>query len=325
MRGLNMVTFNAQKTQATVQGGALISDVIAAAYAKNVQVTTGNCNCVGTLGAILGGGYGNLMGLHGFGVDNLISLQLVTPSGAFVTVTPAESDLWWALRGAGPNFGIVTSAVMKSYSVTPEQNLAWLGPLTFTQDKIEALVQAINDLVLQSNMNIFLYYITTGTPSYTPIVVANLFYYGSETVGRAAFASIIAVGPSHDGTSIVPYDHWNDGAASFCNKGDRKPSYGAGFFKMDPATWRAVWNEFVSFASNPAAGNSIVLMEAYSLIKARTLPDSSSSFPYRSTVNFNAVAVAWYTDPNLDQEAEAFGTAARDLWRSTDGLVANST
>ncbi len=78
MRGLNMVTFNAQKIQATVQDGALISDVIAAAYAKNIQVTTGNCSCVGTLRAILGGGYGNLMGLHGFGVDNLISLQLVT-------------------------------------------------------------------------------------------------------------------------------------------------------------------------------------------------------------------------------------------------------
>ena len=86
MRGINMMTFTAQKTQTTVQGDALISDVIAAAYAQNVQVTTGNCNCIGTLGAILGRLYGNLMGMHGFGVDNLISLQLVTPSGAFVTV-----------------------------------------------------------------------------------------------------------------------------------------------------------------------------------------------------------------------------------------------
>lgn len=320
-----MVTFNAQKTQATVQGGALISDVIAAAYAQNVQVTTGNCNCVGTLGAILGGGYGNLMGLHGFGVDNLISLQLVTPSGAFVTVTQADSDLWWALRGAGPNFGIVTSAVIKSYPVTPAQNFAWQGPLTFTQDKIEALVQAIDDLVLQPSMVIFLYYLTTGAPSYTPIVVANLFYYGGEAAGRAAFAPIFAVGPSHDGTSVVRYDHWNDGGASFCIKGGRKPSYSAGFSKMVPATWRAVWDEFVSFVSDPSAGNSGVVLEAYSLIKARTLPDSSSSFPYRSTVNFNAIAIAWYTDPRLDQKAEAFGTAARDLWRSTDGLAANST
>lgn len=67
---LNAVTFNVERTQVTVQGGALISDVIAAAYANNAQVQTGNCNCVGTLGAILGGGYGNLMGLYGFGVDN---------------------------------------------------------------------------------------------------------------------------------------------------------------------------------------------------------------------------------------------------------------
>lgn len=88
-----MVMFNAQKTQATVQGGALISDVIAAAYAQNVQVTTGNCDCVDTPGAILGGGYDNLMGLHGFEVDNLISLQLVTPSEAFVTIALADRPM----------------------------------------------------------------------------------------------------------------------------------------------------------------------------------------------------------------------------------------
>ncbi|KAL9121092.1 MAG: hypothetical protein Q9187_002353 [Circinaria calcarea] len=324
LRGIQSVTFNAQRTKVTVQGGALVSDVIAAAYANNAQVTTGNCNCVGTLGAILGGGYGNLMGLYGFGVDNLLSLRLVTPAGSFITVTPDDTDLWWALRGTGPNFGIVTSAVMKSYPIPANQSTAWLGGLTFTEDKLESLVQAINDLILQPKMNIFMYYLTSGAPNYTPTIVATVFYYGTEAEGKAAFASIYAIGPSTDGTGIVDYPHWNDGAAGFCIKGDRKPSYGAGFTKMVPATWRAVWNEFVAFTQNPGTGNSVVLMEAYSLFKARSVPDSSSSFPFRSAVNFNAVAIAWYADASLDQEAEAFGSAARDLWRSTDGLDSNS-
>lgn len=73
LRGIKNVTFNVQKTEATVQGVALISDVITAAYANNAQVLTGNCNCVGTLGAALDGDYGNLMGLYGFAVNNILS------------------------------------------------------------------------------------------------------------------------------------------------------------------------------------------------------------------------------------------------------------
>ena len=326
LRGIRSVTFNAQRTEVTVQGGALISDVIDAAYAQNTLVTTGNCNCVGTLGAILGGGYGNLMGLNGFGVDNIISLNIVTAAGIAITVNPNLFDLWWALRGAGPNFAVVTSAVMKAYPVTPDQTLAWLGTLTFTEDKLETLVQTINDLVLQSEMNIFLYYLNTGTPNPTPTIAVTVFYYGNETEGRAVFAPIFAVGPVSDNTSVMAYNHWNDGANPFCSKGARKPSYGAGLTKLVPATWRAVWNVYVSFVQeNSNAARSYVVMEAYSLTKARSLPDSSSSFPWRSTVNFNAVATAWYTDPSLDQEAEAFGSTARNLWRSTDGLASNST
>lgn len=303
----------------------MISDVIAAAYGNDTQVPTGNCNCVGTLGAILGGGYGHLMGLYGFGVDNILSLNLVTPSGTAVTVTPADTDLWWALQGAGPNFGIVISVTMKAYPTPANQSFAWLGIMTFTEDKIESLVQAINDLILEPKMNIFMYYTTLGAPDYTPVVAALPFYYGSETAGKAAFASIYAVGPSSDGTAVTPYNEWNADGDSFCIKGGRKPSYGAGFANMVPATWRAIWNAYTAFLANPGTGNSTILVEAYSLFTARSRPDSSSSFPFRSTVNYNAVAIPFYADSSLDPVAEAFGSKVRDLWRSTDNLASNST
>ncbi|MCJ1358215.1 MAG: hypothetical protein MMC33_008214 [Icmadophila ericetorum] len=323
LRGLNSVTFSADKTKATVGGGAIISDVINAAYAEGVQVETGNCNCVGALGAALGGGYGNLIGLTGLAVDNILSMNVVMADGSLHTITSKNEDLFWALRGAGPNFGIVTSAVLIAYPVTPDQNLAWQGSLGFTQDKIESLVQAINDLVLQPKMNIFLYYANSGTPT----VIINVFYYGNETQGKAAFASIYAIGPYFDGTSVLAYPHWNDGtdAAGDCINGGRKPAYGAGLAKMVPTTWRAIWNEYVSFISVPGAENSLVALEAYSLFKARSVPDSSSSFPFRSTVNFNGFVVPWYNDSSLDPQALAFGSKVRDLWRSTDDLASNST
>jgi FAD/FMN-containing dehydrogenase len=64
------------------------------------------------------------MGLYGFGVDNILSINLVTAKGSAITVDSRNTDLWWALRGAGPNIGIVTSTAMKAYPTTRANNTA---------------------------------------------------------------------------------------------------------------------------------------------------------------------------------------------------------
>ena len=74
LHGLNQVSFNTDRTQTTIGGGSIISEVINRAYENNAQFATGDCNCLGLLGAVLGGGYGNLMGIYAFGVDTLILL-----------------------------------------------------------------------------------------------------------------------------------------------------------------------------------------------------------------------------------------------------------
>ncbi|MCJ1250122.1 hypothetical protein MMC30_007348 [Trapelia coarctata] len=325
LRGLNQISFNKNADQVTLQGGVLVSEIRAATYANNTRVNVGNCDCIGALGAILGGGYGRLVGLHGLGIDSLISVTLVLANGKSMKVTPEDEDLWWALRGAGPNFGIVTSATMKAYPIPRADNTAWTGPLIFTPDKLEVLVQAIDDLDLKPEMSLFLYYATTGPPAYEPAIILDPFYLGSEAAGRAAFASILAIGPAVDMTSVVSYDQWNAGGAPFCIKGGRKPSYSAGFKHMVPATWRNIWDRYVKFLENPGTGNSVVLLEAYSSYKMREVPDETAVFPLRRKVNFIAVALAWYEDPGLDGVATAFGEGVRELWRGTDGLESNLT
>lgn len=324
LAGLKGITFNAAKTQATIQGGALVKNVVDAAYANGAQIPTGNCNCVGTLGAILGGGFGRLMGLYGLGVDNLISVNLVTPFGTHLKVTPqSEPDLWWALRGAGPNFGIVTSAVIKSYPVPAAQNGAWAGSLIFSPDKIEVVVQAINDLVLGPRMALFLYYAVSGG---SPVVIVSVSYAGpNSTDGAQAFASIIAVGPVVQDTAWTPFNTVNAAGDSFCIKGGYKPAYGVGLAKMVPSTWRAIWNEFVAFVQINGTSSSSVLAECYSMGKARTLPDSSSSFPWRSTIECNVAAIPWYDDPSLAPAALSFGNKVRNLWLETSGTQGNET
>ena len=320
LHGLNQVIFNPARTQATIGGGTVISEAIEAAFNSDAQLTTGNCNCVGVLGAYLGGGYGNLMGLTSFGVDRLLSINYANAEGIIVTVTPKQTDIWWALRGAGPNFGIVTSAVVKSSYVAQADNTAWLGGLTFTQDKLESVVSAINDLDLEPEMNVFLYFVVTDSK---PAILVTPFYYGNDTAtARAKFASILSIGPVGDTTAITPYNHWNDAADVFCIRGGRKPTYGAGMQQMIPSAWRAIWKEFVGFTSNPGTEQSIILLEAYSLTNRVKSLDSTASFPYRQ-VPFNGAAIAWYSDSSMDSVAETFGKKVRDIWRKNDNMVAN--
>ena len=325
LRGINHVSFNTVKSQATIQGGTIVSEVVDAAYANNARVSTATCNCLGYLGAILGGGLSRTMGLYGLGVDQLLSVELVTSSGEAIHVNSEDLDLWWALRGAGPNFGIVTSATVKAYPVAAADNTAWTGTLTFTSDKIEALVRAINDLDLQPDMEVDLYYATMGPPDCAPIVIVEPFYTGTAAAGRTAFASVLAIGPAADETRTVPYNQWNSGSKAFCIPGNRKPAYGVSINRMDPITWRSIWNKYVPFvAENPGTGNTIILAECYSTYKAQSIPSNSSSYPFRS-VRCHVAIIPWYLDISLDATANAFALNIRDLLRSTDDLVSNSS
>ncbi|KAK2598908.1 hypothetical protein QQS21_005650 [Conoideocrella luteorostrata] len=322
LAALNEVIFNADKTQATIGGGSSVKNTINQASAAKALVVTGNCNCVGTLGAILGGGFGNLMGSYGLGVDNVLSMRLVTADGQLHTVTASsEPDLFWALRGAGPNLGIVTSAVVRSYPTSGADLMAWSAFVAFSPDKLEQVFQAIQDINLQPAMSVLAYLMPPGPPESTePAVIVTMFLHkGNDTAGRAAFASIFAVGPVEVQTALLPYHQWNSGADGFCTPGGRKPSYGAGFQTLHPSTWRQIWDKYIGFQKRPTAHHSIVLLEVYPMGKVRSVASDSAAYPHRH-VNFQAFAIPWYTDESLDTEAKAFGNAVRDLWRASDGL-----
>ncbi|KAF2740571.1 FAD binding domain-containing protein [Polyplosphaeria fusca] len=323
---LNKFVVSADKKQATIGGGIHINDTIAAADAAGVIVQTGNCNCLGTLGAYLGGGYGNTLGFLSFGIDNIVSLKVVLASGKMVTASASSNpDLFWAMKGAGPNFGIVTSAVIKAFPTTPAERSAWAGALIYSADKLERVVQAVEELVLKPHMVIYIYFVSQGPPTNAPMLMVTPFLYkGNAEAGKAAFASLYQIGPDVDTTTIVPYTSWNTGGDGFCTRGGRKPSYSVGMMKLVPSTWRKVWNLYTEFQKKPGAENSAILMESYSLGTAKSIPGSSASFPNRA-VNYNSIVIAWYNDSALDKAAQAFGIAVRNAWRADDGLSKNNT
>ncbi|KAI2978945.1 CAZyme family AA7 [Aspergillus niger] len=320
LKQLDEVTFSKNRRDVVVGGGASVAQVIEASSKNNALVQTNNCNCIGALGALLGGGYGSLMGMVGLGIDNIISLNLVMADGCLHTITPKDIDLFWALRGAGPNFGIVTSAKMKSYPVLASGKAAWTGQLVFSADKLEALVETMDRITLEPEMSVFLYFMTSGEPDNIPMVSLMLYYYGTEDKGRAAFSCFFDLGPTNDTTMATEYAHWTDASSIACSKSGFRIPYSAGLSRMVSSTWKEAWEEYVAFVSLGGTGQSLVLLEAFPLEKTRFFGQDSSAYAWRNKVNFNAMAIAWYFDDSLESDARKWASKMRDLWRSTDGL-----
>lgn len=106
---------------------------------------TGVCGCVSVAGPLLGGGHGILQARHGLSADNLLSARVVLADGTAVEGSAQERpDLFWALRGAGHNFGVVTSFEIKTYEIRADWTMT---KLSFTQDRLEALFTTWNELL----------------------------------------------------------------------------------------------------------------------------------------------------------------------------------
>lgn len=321
---LNSVTIAEDKKTAVVGGGAKIRDTIVAADAAGVIIQVGNCNGVGALGSALGGGYVTTLGMFGFAVDTILEMRVVTADGKIRTVSATqESDLFWAMRGAGPNFGIVVSATVKAHPI--EQRTAWAGALIFTPDKMEEVVQAIQDFELTSEMMAIMYFASGGPPQYAPMVVLTIWlFHGTPESGRAAFKPFYDIGPVVDTTSVLSYLDWNTGADPICAVKGRKPAFVAGLDQLDPEAWRKVWDIFAAFQKQPTAEASAVLLEIYPMTEARFAEEVPAAFPHRRT-RFQAITIPMYEDATLDEEAVKAGKAIRTLWQNSSSNKKNTS
>ncbi|GME28038.1 fad binding domain-containing protein [Neofusicoccum parvum] len=139
MKLMNQVDLLPNKTLASLGPGAKWFDVYTALEPEGLAVVGGRVSAIGVGGLTLGGGISFFSGLFGWACDNVVDYEVVTANGSVINVNHgAEPDLFWALRGGGNNFGIVTRFTVSTFP----QGLMWGGGRTHRLDERESIINA---------------------------------------------------------------------------------------------------------------------------------------------------------------------------------------
>jgi len=149
-----------------VEGGCVWADVDHATHAFGMATPGGTIASTGVAGLTLGGGIGHLTRTYGLTIDNLLSVDMVLADGSFVTADAEEnSDLFWAVRGGGGNFGVVTSFLFRLHPV----NTVNAGPTFWPIDQTPEVMKAYREFITRAPQNV------TGFFAFITVPPAPLF------------------------------------------------------------------------------------------------------------------------------------------------------
>ena len=216
LSAMRTVRVDAMRMRAHVGPGALLADVDREMQAHGLVTPLGVNSTTGVAGLTLGGGFGWLSRKHGMTVDNLVSADVITAEGDLVRASATENaGLFWALRGGGGNFGIVTNFEFQLHHL---KGLVHAGLVVFPMAQAASVLRAYRDLAPTLPDEANLWAIMRKAPPLpflpadvhgTPVLVLPVFHAGDAAAAEELLARVKGFGtPVGVHFGAQPYTAW---------------------------------------------------------------------------------------------------------------------
>jgi FAD/FMN-containing dehydrogenase len=316
LRRMRQVDVDPDRQTARAQGGATWAEFDAATHAHGLATTGGVISTTGVGGLTLGGGIGNLMRSYGLASDNLLSAEVVTADGMVITASATEHpDLFWALRGGGGNFGVVTSFEFQLHQV----DQVFGGMLLFPAERAADLLRVYREVTKTAPNALATYAALLSAPDGTPVCGLVICYNGPADEGEAAIKAFRDFGPPIvDTVGAMPYPAL-------------QTMLDEGFPSGLPVWWRAHFLKQLSdegiaalvdhHAKRPSP-LSVLLLEHLGGAVARIARDETA-FDNRQS-EYNLAIIGRWTEPGQADPTIAWTRAVTAaIQADTDGVYVN--
>ncbi len=201
LSGMKRVEVDAGKRVARAEAGALMRDLDEATQRFGLATTSGGCPTVGLAGFTLGGGEGRLMEKFGAACDNLLSAQVVTVEGKQIEASKESNpDLFWAIRGGGGNFGVVTTLEYQLHPVGEVVSGSLVYPAGHITELLEAFVKFLAGA--PDEMDAFAQLLPSDRGTRLKV---DLCYCGDSRMGYDLIRPLRALKPQDDSVKVMSY------------------------------------------------------------------------------------------------------------------------
>ena len=236
------------KRRVTIEGGATLKDFDAATQAHGLATPLGINSTTGVAGLTLGGGFGWLSRKYGMTVDNLESAEVVTADGEVLHTSATEHpDLFWALRGGGGNFGVVTRFEFRLHPVGPD---VLSGLIVYPFEQAKAVLQQYREFAAKAPDELAVWVVLRQAPPlpFLPaevhgkeVIVLALCYAGDAKQGEPLIAPLRSFGtPLGEHVGVQPYTSWQQAFDPLLTPGARNYWKSHNFTKLDDGLFDTV-------------------------------------------------------------------------------------
>ena len=305
---LNSVQVDAQARRARVEPGATLADVDRETQRYGLAVPVGINSTTGIAGLTLGGGFGWISRKYGLTIDSLASAEVVTADGRLRRVNSLqEPDLFWAIRGGGGNFGVVTSFEFQLHPLGPD---VVAGLIVHPFKDARAVLQSYREACARMPDDLTCWVVMRKAPPLpflpaevhgTEVVVLAVCYIGDPAQSEKVLAPLRAIGkPIAEQIGTVPFTGWQAGFDALLTPGARNYWKSVDFAELSDGALSAMLDG-VSRLPDPQCEIFIAQMGG----ATARVPSDATPFAHRSAPFAMNVHARW-NDPARDADCVAW-------------------